>query len=171
MCVLYIHFKSLGSLRLDGLTKLHADLAIFDRSGQIAAVAEIKRQLGTSRDWAAQLRRNLLAHGIRRVGDYFLLITPDRLYLWKDAGTNPEKVPPTHVADMRPEFARYFEGAGIDPDGISQDAFELLVGAWFGQLSLLEHEAKDLAASRSWLAESGLLSVVKDGRLEYEVPV
>ena len=88
-----------------GLTKLRADLAIFDRSGQIAAVAEIKRQLGTSCDWAAQVRRNLLAHGIRRLAGYFLLITPDRLYLWKDAGTNPDKVPPTHEADMQPEFA------------------------------------------------------------------
>ena len=148
-----------------------ADLAIFDRSGQIAAVAEIKRQFGTSCDWAARLRRNLLAHGIRRVGGYFLLITPDRLYLWKDAGINPEKVPPTHEADMQPEFAQYFEGAGIDPDNISEAAFELLVGAWFGQLMRLEGEAKDLAENRSWLAESGLLSAVKDGRIEYEVPV
>lgn len=150
---------------------MFADLAILDRSGQIAAVAEIKRQLGTSRDWAAQLRRNLLAHEIRCVADYFLLITPDRLYLWKDAGKNPERVPPTHEADMQPEFARYFEGAGIDPDDISQAAFELLVGAWFGQLTRLEDEAQDLAASRSWLAESGLLSTVKDGRIEFEVPV
>ena len=150
---------------------MFADIAIFDRSGQIAAVAEIKRQLGTSRDWAAQLRRNLLAHGIRRVGDYFLLITPERLYLWKDAGKNPEKVPPTHEADMRPEFARYFESAGIDPDSISGAAFKLLVGAWFGQLTRLEDEAEDLSASRSWLAESGLLSTVKDGRIEFEVPV
>ena len=171
MYPLYFRFKSLEFLCLDGLTKMHADLAIFDRSGQIAAVAEIKRQLGTSRDWAAQVRRNLLAHGIRRVGDYFLLITPDRLYLWKDAGKNPEKVPPTHEADMQSEFAQYFEGAGIDPDNISGAAFELLVGAWFGQLTLLDDEAKDLGASRSWLVESGLLSTVKDGRIEYEVPV
>lgn len=168
---LYIRSKSLGSLRLDGLTKMHADLAIFDRSGQIAAVAELKRQLGTSRDWAAQLRRNLLAHDIRCVADYFLLITPDRLYLWKDAGLDPKKVPPTHEADMQSEFAQYFEGAGIDPDSISGAAFELLVGAWFGQLTLLEDEAKDLAVNRCWLAESGLLSAVKDGRIEYEVPV
>ena len=153
------------------MTKLLADLAIFDRSGQIAAVAEVKRRLGTSCDWAAQVRRNLVAHDIRCLADYFLLITPDRLYLWKDAGTNPDKVPPTHEADMQPEFARYFEGAGIDPDNISEAAFELLVGAWFGQLTRLEDEAKDLAASRSWLAESGLLSAVKDGRIEYEVPV
>lgn len=150
---------------------MFADLAILDRSGQIAAVAEIKRQFGTSRDWAAQVRRNLLAHEIRCVADYFLLITPDRLYLWKDAGVNPERVPPTHEVDMQPEFARYFDGAGIDPDDISGAAFELLVGAWFGQLTLLKDEVKDLAENRSWLAESGLLSAVIDGRIEYEVPV
>ena len=93
------------------------------------------------------------------------------MYLWKDAGDSLEKVPPTHEADMQPEFAQYFEGAGIEPDNISGAAFELLVGAWFGQLTRLEDEAEDLAANRSWLAESGLLSAVKDGRIEYEVPV
>ena len=72
---------------------------------------------------------------------------------------------------MQAEFAQYFEGAGIDPDDVSEAAFAMLVSAWFGQLTRLEDEAEDLAASRSWLAESGLLSAVKDGRIEYEVPV
>jgi len=40
-----------------------ADLALYDRNGQLTAVAEVKNKLGTSREWATQLRRNILAHG------------------------------------------------------------------------------------------------------------
>ena len=150
---------------------MRADVGIYDKSGQLTAVAEIKRRLETSPDWAATMRRNLLAHEIGRLVDYFLLITPDRLYLWKEAGEKPEKVLPTHEADMRSEFAEYFEGADIDPDNVSDAGFELLVGAWLGKLTRVEGWAQDLAENQSWLAESGLLSAVKDGRIEYEVPV
>ena len=148
-----------------------ADLAIYDRSGKLAAVAEIKRRLGTSCDWAAKTRRNLLAHASLCNAGYFLLITPDRLYLWKDAGMESDQVPPTHEAEMQSEFARYFVDAGIDPGDVSGHAFELLVGAWFSEMLRSEGEAKDFAENRKWIAESGLLSAVKDGRIEYEVPM
>ena len=83
----------------------YADLALYDRSGRLAAVAEVKSRFGTSREWAAQTRRNILAHGAPSDADFFLLVTPDRLYLWKDAGTDPIGVPPTFEADTQPEFA------------------------------------------------------------------
>jgi hypothetical protein len=38
------------------------DLALYDRDGQLTAVAEVKNKVGTSREWAARLRRNILAH-------------------------------------------------------------------------------------------------------------
>ena len=65
-----------------------ADLALYNRDGQLIAVVEVKNKLGTSAIWAAQLRRNILAHGGFQNAPYFLLMTPDRIYLWKDAGTD-----------------------------------------------------------------------------------
>ncbi len=150
---------------------LRADIGIFDRSGQLTVVAEIKNRLGTSCDWAAKTRRNILAHNGLCRAEYFLLITPDRLYLWKDGGAEPHQIPPTYEAQMKSEFARYFAGAGIDPSQVSRHAFELLVAAWLSDVIRLEGEAKDSAENRSWLAESGFLAAVKEGRIEYEVPM
>ena len=40
-----------------------ADLALYSSHGQLTAIVEIKSKMGTSRDWAAKTRRNILAHG------------------------------------------------------------------------------------------------------------
>ena len=145
-----------------------ADLSLYDRSGRLTAVAEIKNKLGTSREWAAQTRRNILAHGGSCSADFFLLVTPDRLYIWKDVGTDPVRIPPTYEADTQPEFAPYFESAGVDPRHVSGHAFELLVAAWLGDITRSVETTKELADDQSWLAKSGFRSAVKDGRIEYE---
>src|SRR5712692_3129010 len=37
----------------------YVDLALYDHNGRLTAVAEVKNKQGTSREWAAKLRRNL----------------------------------------------------------------------------------------------------------------
>ena len=145
-----------------------ADLALYDRGGRLTAVAEVKNRRGTSREWAALTRRNILAHGASSDADYFLLVTPDRLYLWKDAGTDPVPTPPAFEADTRSEFAPYFERAGLDPCHVSGSTFELLVSAWLGDVIRTEGEGEKFAGGRSWLAESGFHTAVKDGRVEFD---
>jgi len=147
----------------------HADLALYDRDGQLTAVAEIKNKVGTSRDWAAKLRRNILAHGDFRSIDFFLLVTPDRLYLWKDAGGDPIPVEPTYEVDAHPLLQPYFARAGVDPSEVSGRAFELVVAAWLADLVRSEGSAEKRATDQSWLVESGLLGAVRNGRVEYEV--
>lgn len=148
-----------------------ADLAIFGRSGRLKAVAEIKNKRGTSPRWAAQTRRNILAHGRSYSADFFLLVTPDRLYVWKGAGTKPVPTPPTYEADTESGFAPYFERAGVDPRSVSGDAFELLVGAWLSDVIRSEESAPEQGNGQSWLAKSGFLSAVKGGRIKYEAVV
>ena len=144
------------------------DLVLYDRSGHLTAVAEIKNKLGTSREWAAQTRRNILAHGESRSADFFLLVTPDRLYLWKGAGADPVRVPPTFEADTQKEFAPYFESAGVDPRHVSGHAFELLVAAWLGDITRSATKTEEITDDRSWLAKSGFRSAIRDGRIEYQ---
>ena len=145
-----------------------ADLALYDCSGRLTAVAEIKNRIGTSREWAAQTRRNILAHGASCNADFFLLVTPDRLYLWKDAGTEPVRVPPTFEADTQSEFASYFQRAGLDPRNVSGHAFELLVAAWLGDVIRSEGPAERFAGSQRWLAKSGFHTAVKNGHVEFD---
>ena len=145
-----------------------SDLALYDRSGRLAAVAEIKNRFGTSHEWAARTRRNILAHGGSCNTEVFLLVTPDRLYLWKDAGTEPAGVPPDYVADTQPEFEPYFERAGVDPHNVSGAAFELLVADWLGDVIRSEGEAERDTDDQSWLVESGFRAAVRDGRIKFE---
>ena len=59
-----------------------------------------------------------------------LAVTPDRLYLWKDAAGQPIPVEPTYEADAQPLLQPYFARAGVDPADVSGRAFELVVAAW-----------------------------------------
>jgi hypothetical protein len=147
----------------------HADLALYDRDGQLTAVAEIKNKVGTSREWAAKLRRNILAHGGFRSIDFFLLVTPDRLYLWKDAGSEPTLVEPTYEVDAHPLLEPYFARAGVHPADVSGRAFELVVAAWLADLVRSAGSPENLADQQRWLVESGFLGAVRNGRVEYEV--
>lgn len=148
-----------------------ADLALYNSHGRLTAIVEVKSKVGTSRTWATLTRRNILAHGDICGVEFFLLITPDRMYLWKDAGTGPVPAPPTYEADMAAEFAPYFAGAGICPEHISGDAFELLVGAWLGDVMRSARRARERTDTLRRLDESGLRIAVQDGRVEYEAVV
>ncbi len=148
-----------------------ADLALYDARGRLTAIAEVKNRLGTSPEWAARTRRNILAHGGQWKSDFFLLITPDRLYVWKDAGNDPIESPPNHIADLRPTFAPYFDNVGLNPRNVSGEAFELLVAAWLSDLTRLSRASKDRASHQDWLDESGFSTAVRDGRIEYEALV
>lgn len=146
----------------------YADLALYNRDGRLIAVAEVKNKSGTSSQWAAQLRSNVLAHGGFRSANFFLLITPDKLYVWKDAGIKPAVITPTYVVDAQPILKPYFEAADIKPDSINGSAFELVVGAWLGDLIRAEKSPPAASETENWLTESGLLDAVKNGRVEYE---
>lgn len=146
-----------------------ADLALYDRNGQLTALAEIKNKTGTSREWATELRRNMLAHGGFQSVPYFLLVTPDRLYVWKDAGTKPVSVQPAYVAETPSLLQPYFERTRVAPATVSGPAFELIVGAWLADLVRLEELPGQAETGQRWLAESGFFDAVKQGRIEYDI--
>ena len=147
---------------------LCADLALYDQSGRLTAIAEVKNRFGTSAAWAARTRRNILAHGGEWKSDFFLLITPDRLYAWKDAGIEPVERLPTYEAESGPTFAPYFRNAGLNPRNVSGEAFELLVAAWLSDLTRSSNILKDRECRQDWLDESGFRAAVRDGGIEYE---
>ena len=145
-----------------------ADLALYDPSGRLTAIAEIKNKLGTSGDWAAKTRRNLLAHSGFSSADFFLLVTPDHLYVWKESGDDLGEKPPNYVADAESIFAPYFKRVGLTPQQKSGYAFELIVAEWLGDVKRSAKGEKDAVGDESWLVSSGFYNAVKDGRIEYE---
>lgn len=149
----------------------YADLAVYNRHGQLTALVEIKNKPGTSPAWAAQLRHNLLARGGYDTADFFLLVTPDWLYLWKNTSTAPPLAEPTYVISAQPLFTPYCARAGLDVLSLSHHAFELVVIAWLSDLIRSDKPPKQRAKGQRWLVESGFLPAIQDGRLAYEVSV
>lgn len=78
------------------------DLAVDNRNGQLVLVVEIKRKTNISPEWAAKLRCNILAHGTFPKAPYFLMVFPDKFYLWTDVGAFQEQSEPTYMIDASP---------------------------------------------------------------------
>ncbi len=147
-----------------------ADLIAYDQKGQITLIAEVKSKTETSRAWAARMRRNILAHGAVPNSRFLLIVLPDRLYLWKNAGTKPEVVEPTYEIDATPFFKPYYEKANINPDVLTGQTFELIVTSWLNELVQVGIPSNVPEAQRHLLEDSGLLEALKGGSIALQVP-
>lgn len=143
------------------------DLSVDDRSGQRMLVVEVKTKRNASPEWAAQLRRNILAHGTFPKAPYFLMVFPDRFYLWTDADDHPEQSEPNYIIDARPILQPYFEQAGVGEDQISGQSFELIVASWLGRIIHASEPFEDTDTSQQWLIESGLYDAITGGNFEH----
>jgi hypothetical protein len=145
------------------------DLTAHDRNNQLVLVVEVKNILDATPQWAAQLRRNILAHGTFPNAPYFLIVFPDRLYLWTNTSLNLDLIQPTYTVDARPIFRRYFEQAGITADKVSGQSFELIVASWLSEL--IHKTRNELDKSEQWLIDSGLYDAMIGASLDREVSV
>ncbi len=139
------------------------DIGVYDAENHPILVVEVKGKPDSSTRWAAQLRRNLAAHASFPDAKYFLIVTPDRIYLWtRPVGT--ELAPADAVFDARIVFKPYLDQ--IRPRDLTGTALELMVGAWLDSLiegyglSKLSPEVHDR------LEEAGLLKALQGARLE-----
>ncbi|MGZ8216018.1 hypothetical protein [Methylomagnum sp.] len=144
------------------------DIEVYGRDQQLVLVGEVKSKIGVSPQWAAQFRRNILAHGVYPNAPYLLMAFPDRFYLWKNAGLNPGEIEPTHSIDARPILEPYFKRAGILGNRISGQSFELIIASWLSEI--IHASLGSLDSSQQWLIESGLYDAVAGGSLDHGVP-
>jgi len=137
-----------------------SDIAVVSEFGEPILLVEVKNKRGTSRDWAAKLRRNLVAHGFVPKAPFFLVATPDHFYLWKDTGNGAEEIEPDYDIDpsaiTRPLFA---SGEKVGPV-----EFETKVAIWLSDL--LAEQANGV--NGELLSHSGLREALRGGRLAFE---
>lgn len=143
------------------------DLSVDDRSGQRMLVVEVKTKRNASPEWAARLRRNILAHGTFPKAPYFLMVFPDHFYLWTGADDQLKQSEPDYSIDARPILQPYFEQAGVSEDKISGESFELIVASWLGRIIHASEPLEDTDTSQQWLIESGLYDAITGGKFEH----
>jgi len=142
------------------------DFVIYDRDGQRVAIVDVRARGGASTDWAAQLRRNLQDfEPVVWRAPFFLLATPERVYLWRDAWREPgsEAVPPDWELTGEDVFGPYLKKAHAKLQGLSGPGFELVVMSW---LQDLVHPIPGLHPHAA-LNTLDLGEAVRDGRLDF----
>jgi hypothetical protein len=140
------------------------DFVAYDRDGGVLLLAEAKSRHGTSEDWAARLRRNMLAHGLLPWAKYFLIATPERMYLWKQERPNLVEAPPEFTIDAAKVFQPYFQRLNQEPSNIGPQEFDLLVLTWLNDIALSGGPKPAQDPSSAWLSE--LAGSLRQARIE-----
>ena len=142
------------------------DLTTYDRDNKLALVVEVKSKLDATVSWAAQLRRNILAHGTFPNAPYFLMAFPDRFYLWKNSDSNNESIKPNYIIDAYPTLQPYFDQSGVSAEQVSGHSLELIIASWLNEI--IHKRPDEIDSSQQWLIESGLYNAVVDGSIDHE---
>jgi hypothetical protein len=146
------------------------DFIAYDYRGQALLLAIVKGgSRETSELWAAQYRRNILAHGTLPAAPFFLIATPERMYFWHQRESDPEEELPQFTLDATNELGPYFQRVEITPKEARGETLELIVFHWLNDIAETgQLRAKEDTTLR-WLSESGLLEALRKGRIELSV--
>lgn len=148
-----------------------ADFVGYSQDGQILFIAEVKSRVSTSKTWAARFRRNLLAHGFLPKVPFFLLVLPDKFYIWKDITNNPEEIEPTYEINALPLLRSYYDKSGTTPETITEQSLELLLTSWFNDIVQIGISNDIPQEERDIIIKSGIIEALKGGHIGYQVGV
>jgi hypothetical protein len=142
------------------------DVIAYDQSGRVILLAEAKSRVGTSPEWAARFRRNMLSHGTLPQALFFLIATPERLYFWKQDHPSASDEPPDFTIDATREFKPYFDKLEKPSRAVSEQALEMLVLSWLTEIARTGDARTANDPSMRWLSESGLIDSLEKARIE-----
>jgi hypothetical protein len=143
------------------------DLLVNNYQGQLILEVQLKTKMNTSSDWAVKFRHNILMDSpVQRI-PFFLMAFPDRFYLWTEPEVYSSQTEPTYIIDAIPVLKPYFERAGIIPEKIRGDSFELLVASWLSDLINTEKLPEEFNESQRWLIDSELYMAISGENLKY----
>jgi len=148
------------------MERYQPDLAVYDSNDRLILSIDVNRQLQKDVEWATRTRRNFIVHGLMFDSPYFLLITPDRLYLWTRADAPPD-TPPDYNIDATPILKPYFERANLEPHAIYGDSFVLLLSGWLFELIRSEGMLPEQLRVISDLVDAGLIAAIKNGHFVF----
>lgn len=143
---------------------MRPDIVVYSPDHQPRLVVEVKKTNYASSEWARRFRRNLLTHSAPLSAPYFLLVSPERLFLWQDGANDVDKEP-DYEADAEYIWDRYLAGSHRDTDHLSKVSLEMVVASWLGTLSSLTEEDVESDEGLRWLYESGLSEAIKGGHV------
>jgi hypothetical protein len=133
------------------------DILIRSPQGYPIAVVEVRNRQNLSRDVATQLRHNLIDYGLPSRVPYFMLLSQDVGYLWKEAKQENADVPPTYEFPMDNVVSRYWKSDS--EKRLYAEALELLILQWLSDLT--KGMQKDVEEPEKTLAIAGFNESIK----------
>jgi hypothetical protein len=144
---------------------MNIDLAVLDSFQRLILTIETKKKFGVSEKWAAETRRNLVVNGFYPLVTYFLLVTPEKFFLWTQESNTLEETLPDFVDDATEILRPAFEELGFKITQIDGRTFEDVVAFWLKYDVIYSMNKKPLP---DWLVKSGLAEKIANGTLLLE---
>lgn len=143
-----------------------ADISVYGEDGQLQALVEVKAKSNATSRWASQLRRNLLSHWPLSNPRYFLIVSPDHLYIWSGGRERPEDRAPNQELEFKALLDSVWPGFKTKPS--NEQSLELATAAFLRQLAI-----GGVSDSREiqCLKEIGFVDAIKNGRIEAQGPL
>lgn len=82
------------------ISRPRPDILIKSLEDEPIAAIEVKNRQNLSKDVATELRQNLLEFGLQSQAPYFLLLSQDVGYLWKNSDQQSPLAPPDYEFSM-----------------------------------------------------------------------
>lgn len=159
-----------GEWQIEGArVKRRADVAVFDKSGNLQLVVEAKyvKPDEDTPSRAVQIRRNLLVHSGLPNTPFFLIVFPDHFYLWKKGLPDAYDRQADYSVGTEIFFKSFGDKGRQSFEHVSGVEFERLVSEWIKNLS----HSKDTSNIPEWAQASGLYEAIKNGSVVTEASV
>ena len=144
-----------------------ADFVVYSADDQAMLIVEVKNRKGVTDEWAGQMHRNLVDHGLVPPNLYFLLALREHFYLWK-----PGHLTESNRADYKVASKKILQQFANEPnlDSLSEHGLELLVNSWLSQVigSRIDRQS---SPELDWVFDSGLYDSISGGSIRVETGV
>jgi hypothetical protein len=143
------------------------DILIQSLEGDTIAVVEVKNLRDLSRDEAIQIRRSLADYGVPVQVPFFMLLSQDIGFLWKDSKYENLDAPPMYTFPMHNVVARYSDRK--PGERLYEPEFEILALRWLNHLTINTQNSGE--EPEKTLALSGFDEAIKDADVLLEAEV
>lgn len=134
------------------------DILIQSPDGDTIAVVEIKNLRNLTPDEATQIRGSLADYGVLVQVPFFMLLSQDVGFLWKDSKYENFDAPPMYIFPMQNVIARYSDRK--PGERLYEEEFEILALRWLNHLTIKAQNSGE--EPEKTLVLSGFVEAIKD---------
>jgi hypothetical protein len=142
-----------------------ADIMVYSRDHRLQLTVGVMAIKGTTDEWVAKYRREVVADGLIAQSRFFLFVLPEHLYLWRD-NTSTEPVPADYKVRAEEVLAPFVRTRRLEE--LSAESLTFTVSLWLTILINSIITPDSAGPELQWVFDSGLYDAIKHGLVELE---